>query len=186
MHGAIDPSEMEALKQHWYDLLEDFYFQTQSPPPQYFAHLLALSLRAIERHAGGGFSRNWKEKDFERELVLLLGRDETIQVVTQAEPADRQRLDLLLLARDGARVVIELKLGVPEQIDGFVPQLQSYIESLSSDGAPVAGHLVLFDTTEVPTWSERERRSELNGIQVWRAHVNRQPPSKAAHKRPAG
>jgi hypothetical protein len=44
----------------------------------------------------------------------------------------------------------------------------------------VAGHLVLLDKSEVPTWTEAERHNERDGLHVWRVHVNRQPPSRLA------
>jgi hypothetical protein len=178
--------EADALRREWQELLEDFLFQTQSPPPKYFARLLELSLRAIERHAGGGVSRGWKERDFERLLATLLGRDESIQVVSQAEPADRQRLDLLLLSRNRERVVIELKLGTSDNIDDYVHQAASYVESLSTAGVLVAGHLVLLDISAYPSWNDSERHTVKSGIEVWRVHVNRQPPSNPVRLREIG
>jgi hypothetical protein len=151
---------------------------TESPLISSFPRELERCLVVMERYLGGADSRGWSEKDYERVLAALLAKDRG-GVVTEAEPADRERTDILAQLGDGTQVVLELKFEDPNRLTEQLAQLRQYLGSFKSDDRPTAGHLILLDRSARPVWSQEQRRSERDGIPIWRVHVNRQPASKS-------
>jgi hypothetical protein len=171
------PPENAALKAFWEDLLEDFFLWTETPLESSFPRELERCLLSLERYLGGADSRGWSEKDYQRVLAALLAKDRG-GVVTEAEPADRERTDILAQLNDGSQTVLELKFDDPKRLAEQLAQLRQYLASFKSDDRPTSGHLILLDRNPRPSWGEKQRRTEEDGISVWRVHVNRQPASK--------
>ncbi|HEY9419821.1 MAG TPA: hypothetical protein VIW92_00255, partial [Thermoanaerobaculia bacterium] len=118
------------------------------------------------------------EKDFQRILAGLLRMDDRFGILTEAEPADRQRLDILITSSDRRTAIVEMKFYEPREIPAYRQQLLAYAASLDSSRGPITeSHLVLLDRRPLIDWTQPERRELKDGIHLWRVHVNRQPAS---------
>ncbi len=178
--SSLSEARTTVLDDLWPQFLREFFDHTAAPLVAPFDLHLERSLRVLEQMFGGGESRKWREKDYQRILAGLLSMGENFRVLTEAEPADRERLDIHVetTAAPLRQAILELKWHEPSKVRSAREQLRRDVKSLSASGAtPIQPHLIFLDRRPQPQWSEAERHREDEGIHTWLVHVNRQPAS---------